>query len=95
MTFGKDCAHYCAFYDNYVYKLWRRLFGWINTHCFRKLLGFSIKWYHHLEKHVWFEFETKSTRKIMKDAFDYYQAPYTVNMNERLLKMSAPNNVTV
>ena len=65
MTFGKDCAHYCAFYDNYVYKLWRRLFDWINTHCFRKLLGFPIKWYHHLERHVCFEFETKSTRKII------------------------------
>ena len=31
----------------------------------------------------------------MKDAFDYYQAPYTVNMKERLLNMSAPNNVAV
>ena len=30
-----------------------------------------------------------------KDAFDYYQAPYTVNMNERLLNMWAANNVTV
>ena len=35
------------------------------------------------------KFETKS---VKKDAFDWYKAPYTLNMNECLLNMWAANN---